>query len=156
MAHGTGTPHAAPPGPTQHGTCVAVGETGVLIRGPSGSGKSTLALRLMLDAPRALPPAQLVADDRVLLAAEDDSLIASPPAPLAGLIEVRGLGLRRVPHLFSVKVKVLVDLAADDAARLPTPEAQQASLYGIRLFRIAVPAGADPALLVAAAIATAL
>ncbi len=31
-----------------HGSCVAVGETGVLIRGPSGAGKSGLAFALIL------------------------------------------------------------------------------------------------------------
>ena len=44
-----------------HGTCVALGATGVLLRGPAGSGKSDLALRLIDGA------ASLVADDRVAL-----------------------------------------------------------------------------------------
>ncbi|GGF78976.1 hypothetical protein GCM10007301_43750 [Azorhizobium oxalatiphilum] len=148
------TPAPSPAGASIHGTCVAVGETGVLIRGPSGSGKSTLALRLMLDPPRSLPPARLVADDRVHLAVADGALIARPPEALAGLIEVRYLGLRRVPHLFSVKVKWLVDLCATDAMRLPMPEAQIASLESVTLFRIALPEGADPVPVLAAALAT--
>lgn len=140
--------------PSIHASCVRIGEHGVLIRGPSGAGKSLLALRLILDPPRALPHAELVADDRVRLEVAHAALIARAPDALAGIIEVRHLGLRRVPHLFSVKVNMVVDLAAQDAARLPEPAAERVTLDGITVSRIAIPAGADAALLLAAALTT--
>ena len=77
-----------------HGTCVALGPHGALLRGGSGSGKSDLALRfLALAAEQDLQP-RLVADDQVWVEAKGDgSLVASPPETIAGKIEVRGLGI---------------------------------------------------------------
>jgi len=66
---------------------------GVLIGGPSGAGKSDLALRA-----RDLG-FRLVADDRVLLFASQGRLFGRAPAALAGLIEVRGLGVAALAHL---------------------------------------------------------
>lgn len=140
--------------PTIHATCIAIGETGILIRGASGSGKSRLALGLILDPPRVLAPARLVADDRVRLTARDGLPVAAAPAELAGLIEVRHLGIRRLPHQPLAVVRLVVDLGAEDAARLPDAPANHAILDGIAVFRIAVPAGADARLLVAAALET--
>ena len=83
-----------------HGTCVAVAGVGVLLRGPPGSGKSDLALRLIDRG------AELVADDRVTLRREDDGIVASAPASLAGLIEVRGVGVARVPAIARARVQI--------------------------------------------------
>lgn len=140
--------------PTIHATCVSIGDTGILIRGPSGSGKSSLALRLILDPPRILSPARLVADDRVRLEARDGLLVATTPPELAGLIEVRHLGIRRLAHQPQAVVRLVIDLSAADAARLPGDEESWTACRGIRLFRIAAPPGADPALLLAAALET--
>ena len=71
-----------------HGSCVSRDGDGVLLIGPPGSGKSDLALRLL---GRGF---SLVADDRVDIA----DGIAAPPAALAGLLEVRGLGIVRLPY----------------------------------------------------------
>ena len=61
----------------------------------------------------------LVGDDRVYLQARDGRLWVRPAPELAGLIEVRGLGIRRVDHADSAIVGLVVDLGAPDAARLP-------------------------------------
>ena len=99
-----------------HGTCVDLAGTGVLLRGPSGSGKSDLALRLIDGG------AALVADDRVNLAALDGILSATAPANLAGLIEVRGMGIMRLPAIARTVVGLVVDLVPEDAIeRLPDP-----------------------------------
>lgn len=74
-----------------HGTCVARQGRGVLLLGGSGAGKSDLALRLIHDG------ATLVADDRVILAVKRGKLSASAPPTIAGLIEVRGLGIIKLP-----------------------------------------------------------
>lgn len=87
----------------------------VLLRGPSGSGKSDLAFRLI-----ASGMAQLLADDRVVLDVQDGQLMAAAPPALAGLIEVRGLGLLRLPPAPAGPVGLVVDLVARaDVPRLP-------------------------------------
>jgi HPr kinase/phosphorylase len=93
-----------------HASCAARDSAGVLLTGPTGSGKSDLLLRLL---DRGF---LLVADDRV----EVEDGMASPPAALAGLLEVRGLGLLRLPHLPSARLALAIELGRP-AARLPSP-----------------------------------
>ena len=135
---------------TIHASAVLVGARAVLIRGPSGSGKSRLALELIEagDAGR-LRFAQLVADDRVHLEAAGGRLLVRPAEALAGLIEVRGAGLLRMPHEASAVVGLVVDLAAVDASRLPDRDLRKTEIDGISLPRLAVAADAAalPALL---------
>ena len=124
-----------------HASAVLVGNRAVLIRGPSGAGKSRLAFDLIL-AGRAghVAPAVLVGDDRVHLEAREDHLIVRPARELAGLIEIRGLGIRRCDFAEEAIVGLVVDLRAADAERLPPPEALLTSIYGVRLPRIPVEA----------------
>lgn len=95
-----------------HATCVALSGQGVLLRGASGIGKSDLGLRLIDTG------AVLVADDRVCLTVERGDLIARPPERLAGLVEVRGLGLMRMAHLPACPVRLVVDLYREEVPRL--------------------------------------
>jgi len=130
--------------PTIHASAVLVGSHAALIRGPSGSGKSRLALALLEAADRnALPFARLVADDRASLEAGSGRLLVRPAAALAGLIEVRGLGIRQVPHEPVAVVGLVVDLAAADAARLPDKASQTCEIERIILPRLPVAAGQD-------------
>ena len=131
---------------TIHASAVLVGPKAVLIRGPSGSGKSRLAWDLIeAGAIGALPIARLIADDRAYVAAYGGRLLVRPPNELAGQIEVRGLGLRRLPHEAVAAVGLVVDLAAADAGRMPSRESGIVEIAGVRLARIPVAAGA-PAL----------
>jgi serine kinase of HPr protein (carbohydrate metabolism regulator) len=131
--------------PTVHASAVLVGARAVLIRGPAGAGKSQLALALIAAAQaRLIPFARLVADDRVELEARHGRLLARPPKALAGLIEVRGLGIRRLPYEPVATVGTIVDLAVPDAQRLPSPLERQAVVAGILLPRLAVASGVDP------------
>lgn len=120
-------PPARSPSPdTIHATCIAWRGNGVLLRGPSGSGKSDLALRL-IDA-----GSLLVGDDRVVLSVRGPDLIARAAAELAGLLEVRGLGILTVPYAAEAVVKLVVDLTTHDAIeRLPEPA--RCDFLGVRL-----------------------
>ncbi|MGC2854931.1 HPr kinase/phosphorylase [Novispirillum sp. DQ9] len=101
---------------TSHATCVAIAGYGVLLRAPSGGGKSDLALRLIDSG------AVLVGDDYCTLTADDGRLIASAGPGLAGLLEVRGLGIVRLPHLPRAEVRLAVDLRpGGPIERMPEP-----------------------------------
>jgi len=105
-----------------HATCVrldkagaafgAPRDAGILLIGKSGAGKSDLALRLM-----ALG-AKLVCDDRSELFVWRGRLYARAPARLAGLIELRGIGIVKLPHAPRARVAVVVELGRE-SARLP-------------------------------------
>jgi serine kinase of HPr protein (carbohydrate metabolism regulator) len=128
---------------TIHASCVLIGAKAVLIRGPSGAGKSRLAWDLIRAAATgALPFARLVADDRAFVEARAGRLLVRPAPELAGLIEIRGLGIRRVPYEAVAAIGLIVDLAATDAARLPAPDSGATVISGIRLPRLAVAAEA--------------
>ena len=114
-----------------HGTVVALAGRGVLLRGAPGAGKSDLALRLL-----ALG-GELVADDQVDLTAAADGLLARVPPTIAGLIEVRGLGIRRLAYRPQVPLTLVVDLVSrDQVERLPEPAT--AVIEGICLPRLAL------------------
>jgi HPr kinase/phosphorylase len=140
---------------TVHASAVRTGDIGILIRGPAGTGKSRLAFDLIM-AGRAgqLPDTRLVGDDRVQLLAEDSRVTVRPAAELEGLIEVRGLGIRRCDFVPQATLALVVDLAAADAARMPEQHAMIATLLGIAIPRIPVQTGFDPLPLVAAALLT--
>lgn len=106
-----------------HGTCVALGHAGALLRGPSGAGKSDLALRFLFLArrgPAAQEPPILVADDQVQLTRAAGRLIARAPPAIRGKIEVRGVGIVDVKSLEEVELALVVDLVpAGEVERLP-------------------------------------
>jgi HPr kinase/phosphorylase len=121
-----------------HATCIAVGGKGVLLIGPPGSGKSDLALRL-IDTPGAgtgaeVLNAQLVADDQVKLTRAGDDLDARAPEALAGLLEIRGLGLVRVDHRASIRIDLAVRLRpAREIERMPEFAAQRHEVLGLSI-----------------------
>jgi serine kinase of HPr protein (carbohydrate metabolism regulator) len=97
-----------------HATAVAIEGRAVLLRGPSGAGKSDLGLRL-IDA-----GARLVADDQSELCRRGDALVVRAPATIAGLIEVRGIGIVRLDALVEAPVALVADLVAPEKIeRLP-------------------------------------
>ena len=113
-----------------HASCAARDDEGVLLLGPPGSGKSDLLLRL-LDA-----GFEMVGDDCV----EVSDGWARPAATLAGLIEVRGLGIVRLPYRHEVRLTLVVELA--EAERLPSParhEALDLPLVAIAPFTCSAP-----------------
>jgi HPr kinase/phosphorylase len=139
--------------PTVHASAVLVGARAVLIRGPSGAGKSRLALALLQTAPNGQSVfTRLVSDDRSHLEAHHGRLLVRAPPSLAGLIEVHGLGIRRLPYEPVAVVGLVVDLAAPDGDRLPGAASRQATIEGIGLARLAVAAEVEPLPMVLAAL----
>jgi serine kinase of HPr protein (carbohydrate metabolism regulator) len=140
-------------GASVHASAVRVGDRAVLIRGPSGAGKSRLAFDLIL-AGRAgqISKAVLVGDDRVHLDTRQGQIVVRPVRELAGLIEIRGLGIRRCDFADEAVVALVVDLCAADAERLPPPKALLAEISGIEIPRIPVGAGFRALPLVVAAL----
>jgi serine kinase of HPr protein (carbohydrate metabolism regulator) len=142
-------------GASIHASAVKVGERAVLIRGPSGAGKSRLAFDLILAGRSGqLPETTLVGDDRVRLDTVGQELFVRPVAELFGLIEIRGLGIRRMDFISEAVVGLVVDLAAEDAERLPPPESIKTIISGVSLPRIAVSRLFSPLPLVVAALTT--
>lgn len=114
-----------------HATAVALDRQGVLLLGPSGSGKSDLALRLIGEG------AVLIADDQVDVLAEGGQLLASPPAPIAGLIEARGIGLLRLPYLPRIPLFLAVELVPTaQVERLPDPAVWTKEALSLPLLRL--------------------
>jgi serine kinase of HPr protein (carbohydrate metabolism regulator) len=99
---------------TVHATCVSIGGRAVLIFGRSGAGKSDLALRLIDRG------ATLVSDDYTIVAERDGALVTTPPATIAGKMELRGVGIIELAHASDVPAALIVDLD-HDPDRLPEP-----------------------------------
>ena len=104
-----------------------------MIEGPSGSGKSDLALRA-IEAGWVL-----VADDRTLLWADEGRLFGRAPEALAGLMEVRGLGVlpERTRPFAQITLTVI---CADPGAIERMPAADGEILLGICIPRVKIAA----------------
>lgn len=110
-----------------HATCVLIGDVGVMLRGPSGAGKSDLALRLIDRG------ATLVGDDYVEAAAVDGTLHVTVPPRIAGLIEVRGVGILPVHHRPHATIHLVIDLVTDTLIEERLPEPRQTVIAGVTL-----------------------
>ncbi|MFD1950589.1 HPr kinase/phosphorylase [Sphingomonas arantia] len=116
---------------TVHATAVARDGRAVLLFGQSGAGKSDLALRL-IDRGWVL-----VSDDYTVVRRTGAVAIATPPATIAGRMEVRGIGIVAMPHVASVPVALLCDLGE---AVVRMPDAAERSIAGVMLPCIALAA----------------
>lgn len=122
-----------------HGTLLTYDSRGLLIRGPSGSGKSTLALQLLYDAPTRGLEAQLVSDDQVVVWRKADALWGRAPTTIAGLIEVRGLGIVPCDTKERARIDWVIDLVDGPLTRLPEPKEQHTQLLNASIKRLKLP-----------------
>jgi HPr kinase/phosphorylase len=114
-----------------HATAVAIGGRAALLRGPSGSGKSDLALRL-IDA-----GARLVADDQSRLWRDGDAVLVASPDTIAGLIEVRGVGILKLNPLPVARLALIADLVEPQhVERLPDPSSE--TILGVAIPLVAI------------------
>mgnify|MGYP005707521955 FL=1 len=97
---------------------------GVLILGKSGSGKSSLALSLVANG------AQLVCDDRAQLQVKNEILMMTKPPSLPSALEVRGLGLIKVPLITEARVDLLIDMELTSDSRLG---GHKMELFGVEI-----------------------
>lgn len=94
-------------------TAVAIDGRALLIEGEPGSGKTSLALALIDRG------ATLIGDDGVRVVRSEDVLLAEPPPNIAGLLEVRNVGLITLP-VTTAPVALILRLDPR-APRLPDP-----------------------------------
>jgi serine kinase of HPr protein (carbohydrate metabolism regulator) len=118
-----------------HASCVALANKAVLITGASGAGKSDLALRLIDQG------ALLIADDQTQLEVDDNGhLNAAAPVSIMGLIEVRHVGLLKLPYVGQTQVRLYIELASPDEALERLPELAPVLLLGHPVRRLRLPA----------------
>ena len=95
---------------TIHGVCLEVFGIGVFIKGKSGVGKSETSLELINRGHR------LIADDAVIIKKLENQLKASCPELTKHLMEIRGIGILDIKHLFgvgSIKLEQYIELAIE-------------------------------------------
>ncbi len=116
-----------------HASAVIVHGNGIIIFGKSGSGKTSLVLELIRQCARDGITAQLIADDRVTIERIEDQLVASAPASIAGLIEVRGSGIHAIDYEKSATLHLAVELVNAGKAERMAPLAPKPVAHGLAL-----------------------
>ncbi len=76
------------------------------------------------------------------LTARDGRLVAAPPTAIAGLIEVRGIGIVSLPFVSDIEIALVVDLVEPQVVprMAPEPREMQVEILGIGLPGVALAA----------------
>jgi HPr kinase/phosphorylase len=104
---------------TLHACALILNNQGVVIFGAAGAGKSSLLLELLKNFNGF---SCLIADDRLSLENVHGSLIATAAPALHGLIEVRGMGVFKMPFLHKACIDVVVELVETAQPRMIAPQ----------------------------------
>lgn len=131
---------------TVHGVFLDVMGLGVLLTGASGVGKSEVALELITRGHR------LIADDAPELSSEvPGTLVGRSPETLQDYMEVRGLGILNLRHLFgpaaivrSKRLRLVIHfkrVAGDDLASIDRLKLEQDTMeiLGVEVPRVMLP-----------------
>ena len=111
-------------GDTVHATSIVVGQTGLLVLGASGAGKTGTAFACLSEAAALGWNAALVADDRSILTVHGHRFVASCPASIQGLLELRGTGIVRIRRMTRAVMHGAV-LLSEASAGTRIPEADE-------------------------------
>ena len=135
--------HKLAPTITRHGVLVEIYGEGVLLTGDSGVGKSETAIELVKRGHR------LVADDAVELKRISNTVIGSAPELTRHFIELRGIGVINIRHLFGVSairesadIDLVVELEQWDESKVYDRlglDDQCVEILGVELPSIVVP-----------------
>ena len=107
-----------------HATSVEFNGKAVLIKGHAGSGKSSLALKLITLG------ASLIADDRTIMFLENQRVFLCAPSTLPKGLEVRGIGIVKVPVCLRAELALVVDLSKCESERFPDPKEKKIEIMG--------------------------
>lgn len=130
-----------------HGSLIAYQGMGILIMGPSGSFKTRLCIESMMHG------AKFIADDQVVLSLTMGMLMGGPRPGFQGVLELRGVGLMKLPDSATQQVvHTVVELTpVEQIERLPVAR-EFREFLGIQvpLIRMAPPPSSSGALLLSA------
>ena len=124
-----------------HASTVAIDNIAIMLVGDAGTGKSDLDLRLIDEG------ASLIADDQTFLMRDGDRLVASAPDTIKGLIEVRHVGLLRMPYVTAATVGLFIELTGlhEELERLPEENFIEMLEVRVQCLRLPAFAASTPA-----------
>lgn len=114
-----------------HATLVVLNGYGILLSGKSGSGKSDLALQLIENK-----GALLVADDIVYVEKKVHKIIGKCAPDLAGMLEVRGVGIIKYPYIEEAAINLMINLLDDVKTLQRMPKKQTECILGLEIDKI--------------------
>ena len=124
--------------PNIHGTALLIGDRGVVIIGASGAGKSTLALALASHFTSRATLCRLVSDDQFFVSVHQGRVICRAPPPIAGKVEVHGIGPQAIPFAPAMVADIVFRLVpAGRAMRLQDDGTE--AIGAVTLPRIDIP-----------------
>lgn len=135
------------PAQPMHASLIAYQGMGILITGPSGSFKTTLAIEAMQLG------AKFIADDRVQFTLISGMLMGGPPKGMQGVLEIRGVGLFRLPDTATQQViHCVIDLSDPQSIeRLPATQLKTEILgISVPMMRMAPPPHTSAAVMLSA------